>query len=70
MKFEPCPFDNYNCMCQFCEEKCNKGLNCFECEREGKPVHSVYLCTGFAGKITDYIKHWRNRHAGEEEQDG
>lgn len=43
-----CPFDNRNCMCQFCEKQCNNGLNCFDCENSGKIEHSVYLCTGFA----------------------
>ena len=43
----PCPFDNDNCMCQFCETPCNNGLNCSDCAHEGKTVHDVLLCTGF-----------------------
>lgn len=35
----PCPFDNGNCMCQFCEAQCNNGLNCSDCRCEGN------LCT-------------------------
>lgn len=35
----PCPFDNDNCMCQFCETPCNNGLNCSDCAHEGKAVH-------------------------------
>lgn len=31
-ELKPCPFDNYMCMCQFCEDKCNKGLHCSDCE--------------------------------------
>lgn len=41
----PCPFDNGNCMCQFCEAQCNNGLNCSDCRCEGKPVHDIHLCT-------------------------
>ena len=44
---ELCPFNNANCMCQFCTEPCNNGLNCWECKSKGEQVHSVYLCTGF-----------------------
>lgn len=35
----PCPFDNDNCMCQFCETPCNNGLNCSDCAHEGKAAH-------------------------------
>lgn len=52
----PCPFDNGNCMCQFCEAQCNNGLNCSDCRYEGKPVHDIHLCTGFVGDITQYIR--------------
>jgi len=48
---ELCPFDNAECVCQFCEEPCNNGLNCWECKNEGKQVHSIYLCTGFKGDL-------------------
>lgn len=47
----PCPFNNDNCMCQFCETPCNNGLNCSDCAHEGKAVHDVLLCTGFDGSM-------------------
>ena len=65
---KPCPFDNYNCMCQFCEKQCNNGLNCSDCNFKEKIVHSVYLCTGFEGDIEAYIQHRKNRRAGEEDK--
>ena len=54
-----CPFDNRSCMCQFCEEPCNDGLNCWDCEYNGKIMHSVYLCTGFKGDTVKYIENWK-----------
>lgn len=60
----PCPFDNGNCMCQFCEAQCNNGLNCSDCRCEGKPVHDIHLCTGFVGDITQYIRNWMRHHGG------
>lgn len=63
-KIKPCPFDNHNCMCQFCEKPCNNGLNCFDCNHSGEIKHSVYLCTGFEGDITAYIENWKKK-AGE-----
>lgn len=33
---ELCPFDNADCMCQFCAEPCNNGLNCWECKSKGE----------------------------------
>lgn len=62
-ELKPCPFNNYNCMCQFCEDKCNNGLNCSDCEYNGKAEHTFYLCTGFKGDVTAYIKHWKDRRA-------
>lgn len=56
IELKPCPFNNYNCMCQFCEKACNNGLNCFECNNTGEIKHTVYLCTGFEGDIVAYIK--------------
>lgn len=58
-ELEPCPFDNTVCMCQFCEEPCNNGLNCSNCRHSGRAEHSVYLCTGFTGSLEAYIKNWR-----------
>lgn len=55
-----CPFGNANCMCQFCEEPCNNGLNCSDCRHEGKVVHDIHLCTGFQGSISQYIRNWVN----------
>lgn len=46
---QPCNYGVATCMCCWCEKPCNNGLNCFECKREGKAVHNIYLCTGFAG---------------------
>ena len=60
----PCPFDNGNCMCQFCEAQCDNGLNCSDCRCEGKPVHDIHLCTGFVGDITQYIRNWMRHHGG------
>ena len=45
-----CPFDNTNCMCQFCENPCNNGLNCSDCRFHNKIMHTIYLCTGFEGE--------------------
>lgn len=51
-----CPVGNGNCMCQYCEDKCNNGLTCYECQRRGEAVHDVYLCTGFKGDLDKYIR--------------
>lgn len=51
-----CPVGNIYCMCQYCEVKCNHGLNCSDCLREGKAVHDIYLCTGFKGDLDRYIR--------------
>lgn len=65
---ELCPFDNAECVCQFCEEPCNNGLNCWECKNEGKQVHSIYLCTGFKGDLNRYLENWKaHRMEGENE---
>ena len=56
---ELCPFNNANCMCQFCTEPCNNGLNCWECKSKGEQVHSVYLCTGFKGDLNRYLENWK-----------
>ena len=47
----PCPYGVATCLCQRCEvqERCNNGMDCFECRIEGKAVHNIYLCTGFYG---------------------
>lgn len=63
---ELCPFNNANCMCQFCTEPCNNGLNCWECKSKGEQVHSVYLCTGFKGDLNRYLENWK-AHQTEEE---
>lgn len=57
----PCPFDNDNCMCQFCETPCNNGLNCSDCAHEGKAVHDVLLCTGFDGSMEQYTENWKRK---------
>lgn len=57
----PCPFDNDNCMCQFCETPCNNGLNCSDCAHEGKTVHDVLLCTGFNGSMEQYTENWKRK---------
>lgn len=57
----PCPFDNDNCMCQFCETPCNNGLNCSDCAHEGKAVHDVLLCTGFNGSMEQYTENWKRK---------
>ena len=57
----PCPFDNDNCMCQFCETPCNNGLNCSDCAHEGKTVHDVLLCTGFDGSMEQYTENWKRK---------
>lgn len=56
---ELCPFNNANCMCQFCAEPCNNGLNCWECKSKGEQVNSVYLCTGFKGDLNRYLENWK-----------
>lgn len=65
-ELKPCQFDNYMCMCQFCEDKCNNGLQCSDCEHSGKVEHTTYLCTGFIGDTAAYLNNMRNRRA----QDG
>ena len=57
----PCPFDNDNCMCQFCETPCNNGLNCSDCAHEGKAVHDMLLCTGFDGSVEQYVANWKRK---------
>lgn len=57
----PCPFDNENCMCQFCETPCNNGLNCSDCAHEGKAMHDVLLCTGFDGSMEQYTENWKRK---------
>lgn len=54
-----CKFGNAECMCQFCLDQCNHGLNCDDCKHEGKAVHSVSLCTGFTGSYDDYLENWK-----------
>lgn len=54
-----CKFGNDRCMCLFCQEPCNNGLTCYDCERAGEAVHSVYLCTGFTGSVEEYLENWR-----------
>ena len=51
---EKCVYNNTTCKCANCacnaaHEGCNHGycINCFECEKEQKSVHNVYLCTGY-----------------------
>jgi len=56
-----CPFDNFQCICQFCEEPCNNGLNCYECVTKGGIRHSVYICTGFVGNTVRYIENLKNK---------
>lgn len=57
----PRPFDNDNCMCQFCETPCNNGLNCSDCAHEGKAAHDVLLCTGFDGSMEQYTENWKRK---------
>ena len=52
-------------MCQICKKQCNNGLNCFECSVEQRPVHDIFLCTGFVGNIDDYIN-YSLKNKGEE----
>lgn len=52
---KPCKFGNKNCMCQFCEEQCNHGLNCSDCNYHGRVIHNIYLCTAFKGDLDAYI---------------
>lgn len=51
-----CKFGNRRCLCQSCERNaafdgCESGycIECFECERECKAVHDIYLCTAYQG---------------------
>ena len=52
---EKCPFGNKRCMCQYCEDPCNNGLNCHDCQFNNKAVHDIYLCTGFKGGFKNYL---------------
>lgn len=54
-----CPFGVYDCMCSFCEDPCNDGLNCSDCHHAGRACHHVYLCTGFSGDFDAYLDAWR-----------
>ena len=67
MSLKPCPFDNQNCMCQFCEDPCNNGLTCSDCDYEGRAVHDIWLCTGFKGDINEYAKNWALREIKKQE---
>ena len=58
-ELKPCPFDNRMCMCQFCEDPCNNGLQCADCDHEGKIMHTTYLCTGFVGDTVAYLNNMR-----------
>ena len=69
-ELKPCPFDNDMCMCQFCEDKCNGGLHCSDCEHNDRIEHTVYLCTGFVGDTVAYLNNMKNRRVGEGEKDG
>lgn len=44
-----CKFGNSRCLCQWCEDQCNNGLECHECDMNGKAMHDCYMCTGFVG---------------------
>ena len=44
-----CPFENTRCLCQWCEDQCNNGLTCHECDMKKQGVHDIYMCTGFEG---------------------
>lgn len=59
-----CPFENANCMCQFCEDPCNNGLNCSDCNHSGKAEHNIYLCTGFRGDLDAYIRNYEQKTRG------
>ena len=39
----PCKYGVETCMCCWCEKTCNNGLQCWECEYEGKAVHNFAL---------------------------
>lgn len=54
----PCPFDNADCICQFCEEQCCGGDVCAECRRAGKAMRSTQICLGFEGDFGRYIRNW------------
>ena len=64
MELKPCPVNNHICLCQFCEDKCNDGLYCYECERSGKAEHTVYICTGFEGDTAAYLNYIRSKGCG------
>ena len=44
-----CQFKNERCLCQWCEEPCNNGLTCHECDQAQHANHDIYMCTGFVG---------------------
>lgn len=49
-----CPFDNTNCMCQFCENPCNNGLNCSDCQFHNKIMFD-YQGVLYCSYRADYI---------------
>lgn len=58
---ELCPFGNKRCLCQWCIERCNNGLDCWECEKAEKQKHDIYMCTGFVGIYPEgYTSDWVN----------
>lgn len=63
-ELKPCPFDNRMCMCQFCKDPCNNGLNCHDCNHNGKIMHTTYICTGFVGDQVAYLKNLRRAGDG------
>lgn len=44
-----CQFNSNRCLCQWCENQCNDGLNCHDCDFNKKQKHDIYMCTGFVG---------------------
>ena len=69
----PCPFDNDNCMCQFCETPCNNGLNCSDCAHEGKRCMMCFSARALTGAWSSTQKigngsRWRSWEAGRNER--
>ena len=61
-----CKYNNPRCLCQRCEEPCNNGLMCHECDISGEQKHNCYMCTGFVGTYPNGIRSDKIKRKAEE----
>lgn len=60
-ELKPCLFGNERCLCKTCKSNafypdCNSGycIECFECEKAGKAVHDIFICTGHKERAVEH----------------